>query len=311
MKIAEIAQKTVYPPTPKHQYISIRSYATEAERQLAMQKNTRQYAHVRPNSTLVCPMANHWAPNSWEKVMHMVEFTTSKGICVGLQEIQDRCFNPYDALGTMRNEAIMLAICEGFEYLCYLDNDVQPQPDTLWRLLACDMPIVAPLVLEPLTGKQLSGPPVQPNSGLHPGKWSVLSMLLFKTAVFQAFSDPGHFWADAIGADEGIHFMKLATKGHRVYIDTNTQLEVRSEPWYPLAMNRFDPDERQRMLRDKLIKLNAPPDRRAANLFGPETVDGDYLPFVHKQEAQEKIYSDGKAISSVPTKEIIKYGWGQ
>lgn len=279
MRPDELIAKTVYPSTPKHQYISIRHYPTETERQLAVQKSMRQWAHIRPNSTLLCPMANHWAPGSWNKVVDMMKHTMEQGgIYVAMQEVQDRCFNPYDALGTMRNEAIMEAECEGFEWLCYVDNDVQPQPDTLLRLLAYDLPVMAPLVIEPGTGKQLSGPPLQPNSGVHPAKWSVLSMLLFRVAVFRPFH--GMFWSDAIGADEGIHFQRLfAETGHRLYIDTNTQLVVAGEPLYPLAINRFSWEERQKTIQDKIVKFLAPPDRRAINPFGPNVIDGDYMPF--------------------------------
>ena len=311
MKIEEIIQKTVSPPTQKHSYMAIRSYPSETERNLAVQKNSYQWPHIRPNSVLIAPMSYHWSPGSWERVVKMMQYTLSRGSYVGLQEIQDRCFNPYDALGTMRNEAILCAESEGFEYLCYLDNDVLPDETTLSRLLAWDMPAVAPLVFEPGTGKQLSGPALARGSGLHPGKWAVLSMLLFRTAVFRPFQ--GMFWGDAIGADEGWHFQRLwAYTGHRIYIDTNTELKVGKEPLYPLAMNRFSFEERANIQKRTIERLNLPPDRRASDPYGKGVVDGDYIPFLGAN-AQSPVSSNETALMPLAIsqgKEITKYGWG-
>lgn len=278
MDQAELLAKTVYPATPKHSYVSIRSFPTEQERKVATDKMSRGWPHLRPNSVLICAMGYHWGPTSWNKVVDMMAHTQRQGTYVAFQEIQDRCMDPYDALGTMRNEAILQAEGEGFDFLLYLDNDVQPNPDALSRLLAWDMPVVAPLVLEPGTGKQLSGPAMAPNSGLHPAKWAVLSMLLFNVRVFKPFM--GHFWSDAIGADEGFHFQRLWTQtGHRPYVDTNTQLVVSGVPLYPLALNRYSWEDRQQVWKDKIIKLNASPDRRPVDPYGPGIVDGDYMPF--------------------------------
>ena len=284
----ELAAKTIAHVTPKHQYISLRSYPSEQERKIATDMQGRSWVHMRPRSVLIASMGNHWYPTSWQKTVDMLQYCTGQGTYVALQEIQDRCLDPYDALGTMRNEAILQAISEGFEYLMYVDNDILPQPDTLFKLLQWDMPVVAPLIYEPTNvpnpqmpkGKQLSGPPVEQGKGLVPAKWSVLSMLLFKTAVFNCFADPGHFWSDAIGADEGFHFQKLWTKGHRVFIDTNTELKVGKEPTYPLAVNRFSMEERRKFWDDKIVKMLDAPNRRPIDPYGPGVIDGDYMPFV-------------------------------
>ena len=325
MDQAELAAKTVYPTTPKHSYVSVRSYATDAERQIATNEMPRTWPRIRPKSVLICAMGYHWSPTSWNKVADMLLYTQKQGTYVGLQEIQDRCMDPYDALGTMRNEAIMQAEGEGFEYLLYVDNDIQPQPDCLSRLLSWHMPIVAPYVLEPGTGKQLSGPPVAANSGLHPGKWAVLSMLLFHVNVFKPFM--GHFWSDAIGADEGFHFQRLWTQtGHIPYLDTNTQLVVSGVPLYPLALNRYSWEDRQQVWKDKIAKLNAPPDRRPIDAFGPGVVDGDYMPFAPNAPAQAApvtvvsgsivkqiepaSWGAAPVIVDATAKEVARYGWG-
>ena len=321
MDQAELIAKTVNPATPKHSYVSIRSFPTEQERNFAYGQLPRGWPHLRPRSVLIAAMGYHWAPTAWNKVIDMLLETQKQGIYVALQEIQDRCMNPYDALGTMRNEAILEAEAEGFEYLCYVDNDVLPKPDTLNRLLAWDMPVVAPLVLEPGTGKQLSGPAVQPNTGLHPAKWAVLSMLLFRVNALRSFN--GMFWSDAIGADEGFHFQRLwAAAGHRPYLDSNTQLVVAGEPLYPLAANRFSPEEQVKFWQAKKDKLLRPPDRRAVDPFGPGVVEGDYMPFAVAAEAGtvpgSKLlapanpvgWGEKRAVPAVKVEEVHR-GWGQ
>lgn len=311
---AELAAKTVIPTTDKHHYVSIRSYPTEQERQLAHQKQERTWPHIRPNSVLIAGIGFHWKPTCWNKVADMMKYTMDKGIYCGLQEMQDRCFDPYDALGTMRNEAILQARLEGFDWLLMVDNDVMPKPDTLVRLLAWDMPIVAPLVLEPGTGKQLSGPRMEANTGLHPAKWAVLSMLLFDTKIFNCFP-AGNMWADAIGADEGFHFMKLRYYGHRLYVDTDTQLVVAGEPLYPLAMNRFSKEDRDKWKWEKIVKNQAPPDRRAIDPFGPGVMpDGDYMPFIKgdpKPPAGTRVLAPLAWSSSATVTAPVPVGWGE
>lgn len=195
------------------------------------------WPHIRPNSVLVAAMGNHWRGPSYNKVIDMVDYTQAQGVYCALSEIQDRCFNPYDALGTMRNEAILAALGEGFQYICYIDNDVQPDQDCIIKLLNWNMPIVAPYIVEPGTGKGLFGPDLKPATGLQRAKWCVLSMLLFQTAIFRQIGP--EFWRDAIGADEGYHFQKLAYYGYHLFIDTGVQLVVGGRPLFPLALNRM------------------------------------------------------------------------
>ena len=223
--------------TPKHRYIALRSFVTQQERTLAQNRTNIEWTHIRPNSILVAAMGNHWAPGAWQRVSDMIMYTNHNGHYCALSEIQDRCLDPYDALGTMRNEAMITARTEGFEWLCYLDNDVLPAKETLLNLLRWDLPIVAPFVVEPGSGRQLHGPPHQPNSGLRPVKWCVLSMLIFRVSIFNCVGP--RFWSDAVGADEGFHFQTLWLYGHRPYLDTNTQLVVAYQPTYPLATNRL------------------------------------------------------------------------
>ena len=245
---AEIQRAAIRTPvTAKHRYMKIRSFVTPQERDRVTASTAARWEHVRPDSTLICPMGYYWAPSCWQKVCDMMMYTQQQGILVGMQELQDRCFNPYDALGTMRNEAIMIAQNEGFEWLLYLDNDVMPERDYLLRLLNWQLPIVSPYVAEPGTGRRLFGPDWNPNQGIRPAKWTVLSMLLFRTSVFNCLGIPSRFWSDAVGADEGFHFQTLWHYGHQPYVDTNTQLVTAGGPHYPLSSNRLDPAQRKEL----------------------------------------------------------------
>ena len=227
-----------FPVTPAMRHTVFRSYPSQPELDKAHEQMERSWSHIRPNSVLVAAMGNHWRQGSWNRVIDMVDYASEHGMYAALQEIQDRCFDPYDALGTMRNEAILTALGEGFQYLCYIDNDIQPAVDTLYRLVQWQLPVVAPYVAELGTGTRLFGPgKIEPNSGVQRAKWSVLSMLLFQTAVFKSFGP--EFWRDAIGADEGYHFQKLSYAGVPFFIDTSIQLEVAGRPLFPLALNRL------------------------------------------------------------------------
>ncbi len=272
-------EETVSTILPKERLVVLRNFANPAEQQMGKERLERSWGHVRPNSVLVAAMANHWAPGAWHRVADMLNYTTQTGLCCALDEIQDRCFQPYDALGTMRNEAILHALNEGYEWLCYVDCDVEPEPDTLVRLIRWDMPIVAPYVVEPGTGKPLHGPMWPANTGLHTIRWCVLSMLLFRTSVFNCVGP--RFWGDAMGADEGYHFKTLWHYGHRPYLDTNTRLVTASRPTYPLATNRMTWEQRQEFWKRKLDGMRQPPDRRPyTQAVDPKLViDGEYMPF--------------------------------
>jgi len=284
-------ESTVAIPNTPDKLVHVISAATPIEQSVLGWRQNNSWPHIRPNSVLVAAMSNHWSPGSWQRVADMIQYTLHAGAPVWLHEGQDRNFNPFDAMGTMRNEAIIEAQNAGFEYLLYIDNDVLPAQDTLIRLLKWDMPIVAPLILEPEIGRGLHGPSREANTGLQPVRWCVLSMLLFKTSVFNCTGTD--FWGDPMGADEGFHFKRLWSFGHRPYIDTNTQLLVYGRPHYPLATNRIEqqPGEtwdeakirtyqkRTETWRDKWASLQRSPNRRPIKGTTQHIQDGEYMPF--------------------------------
>lgn len=265
------------PDDHRFSYRNIRYNVNERERDILGARMDQTWSHARPNSVYVAAIGAHWRPGSWQRVLEMVDLTNNNGFFVALEEIMDRCFQPYDSLGAMRNEAILRAQ-EGFDWLLYVDNDVLPQPDTLLRLLKWDMPIIAPFVFEPETNKPLHGPIREPYTGLQPIKWAVLSMLLFRTNVFHATGF--EFWNNSIGADEGYHFQKLWHVGHRPYLDTTLILPVYQKPTYPLATNRMTEAESKSFWDQRREWLLAPPDRRPINPQDTRQQNGEFLPFL-------------------------------
>ena len=257
----------------------IRSFASEAEQKIMATRRDQSWGHIRPHSVLVVAMGSHWLPGCWQKVADMVAFTNKAGVYCGLSELQDRCLTPYDALGTMRNEGLLMGQSEGFDWLCYVDNDIWPNPDALLRLINRDMSVIAPFVIEAGTGRKLHGPFRDPDTGLQPVKWTVLSMLLFKTSVFNCTGP--NFWRDAIGADEGYHFQLLWHYGHRPWLDTDTAVQDLSRPLYPLASKMLPRAEQEALWDKKNAQMLQAPDRRPIDPNDPSMQEGVYWPFTN------------------------------
>lgn len=201
--------------------------------------------HVAPFSTLVAAMGNHWHPGCYEAAVEMCDYTAKKqGYTVTLYEESDRCYQPYDGLGIMRNMAYMRAIREGYEYILYLDNDVQPNSGTLSTLLTCMVPIVTPIITF-ADGQDhgLQMPKMERNRGLAMVNNVVLSCLLIYVPVFLPWATGG-FWDSQIGADEGYHFAKLLNTGHRPFVYTNEVVTCMAPPLFPFDgdadMREFD-----------------------------------------------------------------------
>ena len=117
------AQQAIPGLDPRHGYRAIRYNANALEQRQAQERANASWGHARPNSVFVAAIGNHWAPGSWQHVLDMVDYTNRHGFYCGLEEIMDRCSQPYDALGAMRNEAAMRAAA-GYEFLAMVDNDV-------------------------------------------------------------------------------------------------------------------------------------------------------------------------------------------
>lgn len=191
--------------------------------------------HVAPGSVLIGAMGNYWQPGCFEAVEAMAQYHADHGFLVGLYFQPDLCFEPYDSLGTMRNTIYRKALMEGWEWLCYVDNDVQPPPDALGRLMNHHLPVVGPRVEYP-GGAELQtvgASRLTPNQGLAMVGSIILSFVLFKTNVFAPFLVTD-FWSDAIGAAERYHFDRLAAMGIPIMVDTNVTVKVTKQPTFPL-----------------------------------------------------------------------------
>ena len=209
----------------------------ETEQAETLYKTRREQGgnlHLSPGSTLVAAMGSHWKPGCFEAVRNMAEHTYKGGYQVCLYEEHDRCLKPYDALGIMRNLAYKKALLEGWEYLLYVDNDVQPPRDALTRLLQRPVPIISPII--EFWDGQVHGinmPKMVHNVGLVMVTSVVLSFLLIRTSVFLPWALTP-FWQDAIGADEDYHFRKFEMSGHRPFVDTDVVVQCVEPPHFPL-----------------------------------------------------------------------------
>mgnify|MGYP001585026236 FL=1 len=191
-------------------------------------------AHQAPWSVLVAAIGPYWKEGCEDAVWAMCKAHHEAGYEVAMVEIPDLCYRPYDALGTMRNAAYMQAMDEGWEWICYVDNDVRPPEDAVTKLIGHMLPIVAPR-LKYLDGAPTGVSQATMEGGRGPAMVSsiTLSMIVFQTAVFRPWWR-GDFWADAIGAAEEHHFRRLAAIGHHPFVDTDVEVEVLGAPHYPL-----------------------------------------------------------------------------
>lgn len=193
-----------------------------------------QLPHINPGSTLIAAMGAHWHDGCFEAVYNMAKHTICEGgRLVRFYSEQDRCYERYDALGIMRNLAYMRALREGFEYIMYVDNDVQPEPDALIRLQEWRCPIIAPR-LEFTDGRDYKfiQQHIEKNVGLAIPPSVLLSVMLFRVEVFMPWYSGG-FWDNPRGADEEYHFLRLASLGHRPFIATDVTVKVTNAPHFP------------------------------------------------------------------------------
>ena len=212
-----------------------RWFETESQKRLWEQRaDAKLPEHLSPFSVLVAAMGNYWMPGCREAVEAMCVEAWEQGYQVMLWEEHDCCFNPYDALGTMRNKSYMKAILEGYEYLCYVDNDVQPPKDALIRLMHRMVPVISPIIVYADGEAHGMGmPKMEQGQGMALVGTVLLSMLVFQTQVFLPWALTP-FWDNAIGSDEAYHFQRLAMAGHRPFVDTDVVVTVQRPPSFPL-----------------------------------------------------------------------------
>jgi len=275
------------------QLTQVRWYRSDLEREHSQKRQTNhKWPHAAPSSVLVASVGNSWKGDSWAKVMDMLEFAHQQGIPVDFREFQNRCFEPYDSLGTMRNEIFSAALLGGYEFCMMVDNDVLPEPDTLYRLIMHDQPLMSPYIEEPFDPqfpqkpkRVLHGPVHEPYTGVYPVKWNVLTMMLFKVNYIRALGED--FWQDSIGADEGYHFQKsYARTGVYPQVDSSVILKAGGSPLYPLTVRKSE--QYEEVWKERRTRFDSIPDRSPVWPDDPRrTGDNVYLPFLGFPAAEE------------------------
>ena len=205
---------------------------------LRLQQGANRLA-LMPYSTLIVAMGDHWEPGAKEAVMLMREYSRDKAkIEVELVEEQDRCFLWGDALGSMRNMGYRRAMEGGFEWLLYVDNDVQPPPHALVQLLSRHLPIIAPrIVYADGEDHGMNMAKMPSGQGIALVGSTVLSMVLFRTSIFYPYADID-FWGNSLGDDEEYHYTKLAMRGLRPFVDTDLTVTCLKPPHFPLDFRK-------------------------------------------------------------------------
>jgi len=237
--------------------------------QLLAQKAHYRLPHINPQSVLVVVASNAWCPAGWYRLQDMLRHTEQAGYMVALEEVNDISLMPMDAIGVMRSCAAMMALDAGVEWCFMVDTDTLLEPDTLVRLLQWDQPVVFPLLNDlenKYPGTKLVSPTLQPNTGLHPVVWGAMSVMLFNVKVFNCLNPYAWHGSDYHFAQHLGHF------GHRIYVDTDTLVNVSRGPARHLAKSW---DELWASLRVSFEHLrNDDRDRKPPPWFDPVFGDG-------------------------------------
>ena len=226
------------------------------------------------NSVMVIVLSNEYSEGVWWRLQNMLRYTEERGYLVAFDEMDDMSTMPADAIGIMRACAAKMALDAGFEWCFMVDTDVRLEEDTFVRLVKHERPVVFPFlnILEDKTPGPVTCPIfAHSHAGLQPVRWAAMSCMLFNTKVFNCLDH--YAWH---GHDQ--HFSQsLGHYGHRIYVDTDTVVDVVRGPsrhpaktWDELwASIKGAYERRQNQERDR----RPPPDFDPA--FGKGTVDKD------------------------------------
>jgi len=231
-----------------------------------------RYLHIYPQSILLAPIGNLWEENCWWRLQDMMLHTASKGYSVSIQEMLDASLFASDAIGLMRWSASMMARDSGVEWLLMVDNDALLEKETLVRLLEHDRPVVFPLINDlekryPIEVAPISSPAgLEPGHGLVPVRWGAMSVMLFNVKIFNVL-DSHAWWGTDYHFGQALNYL-----GHRIYVDTDTVVNVVRGPSRLGAKDYKEFwDGHERMF----WRLKAEErDRRPPPGFNPQTDDG-------------------------------------
>jgi hypothetical protein len=260
--------------------------AVETEIQLLGERVHSHFSHVKPSSVYVAVIGNNWVEDGHHRMQDMLTSMQKKGYTIAFEEMHDLCELPADCVAQMRTQASYSALDSGCEFLFMVDTDALMELDTLERLIALDYPVVAPFIHDleqrhPGLEKHLSGPILEPNTGLYPVMWTVMSVMLFKTKVFNAIG--ADCWGSHYGINEYILSQKLNHVGHQMYMDTNTVVNIARSPGRPRGQTWEQREARVRSAYDNSRYTERdrrpPPDYDPVFGDGQVMVSGAYEPF--------------------------------
>ncbi len=235
-------------------------------------RNDYRYPHAFPQSVLITPIGNLWEQDCWWHLQDMMLHTAKEGYSVSIQELHDSSLFSNEAIGLMRWSASMTARDGGVEWLLMVDNDALVEKDTLLRLLGHDRPVVFPLLndLERKWPKEiapLSMPPdLEPGHGLVPVRWAAMSVMLFNVKIFNVL-DSRAWWGTDYHFGQALNFL-----GHRVYVDTDTVVNVMRGPSRHSSKGYDEFWDHHRNMSRRLHSEER--DRRPPPGFNPLTDDG-------------------------------------
>ena len=231
-----------------------------------------RFMHRTPQSVLIAPIGNLWEPDCWWHLQDMMLYTAQQGYSVSIQEMLDSNLFSRDAIGMMRWSAAMLARDGGVEWLLMVDNDALLEKDTLVRLLAHDRPVVFPRLHDleqkwPEEVSPLSNPPaLEAGKGLVPVRWAAMSVMLFNPKIFNVLETMS-WWGTDYHFGQALNYL-----GHRIYVDTDTTVNVVRGPSRHGAKEYDEFWEHHRAMYHRIAWEER--NRSAPSGFNPLTDDG-------------------------------------
>jgi hypothetical protein len=256
-------------PQSRNDAILIPSFFSPIEAKLYTGQAVYGRPHSRPGSVSIVATGTMWRPGCWAAVADMFTYTQNLGIASWLSEIRDaRTTIPYTQLGAMIDHACMQALNRGFEYVVLVQTDILPQPDLIMKLLSFELPIVVPLIIDPVSGKGVGGPNNERDTGLKPMRWVPFPLMLIKTSVFNCCND---FFGSQ--STEDMTWERFWHYGHRPWQDTHSVLEMAT---HATRFGNLSYDEQHAWLRSVDERRRQEPDRS-----GP--LDGSKQEYIFKE----------------------------
>ena len=269
------------------EHIDLKVYATRQENDYAQVMLSKERPGIRPNSVFIGAVGTLWSEGTWQKVVDMLHYTNEKGVCCWLEEFPDRRVTPpYGAINTQRDLACLSAHDRGFDWVLLIDTDILPQKTLLLDLISWGMPVIVPRMIDRKNNFELFAPSTKMNMGVKPVWWSVFSCILISTKVLNCFPGCTPFVGMLL---EDEFSAKLWHYGHRVYQDTNTNLELCKSPNYGGGVPSMKEQAERMEAVDELRKQ--PPNRHSLN---PSDTRDIYLPPTWSVEGEPEIVVGGK-----------------